>query len=140
MIGSLVRSVVAVVLAFALALALVIGVEVVSSILHPLPAGLDPGDPEVLKAHVAGYPPGVLLLAGLGWGLTTLLCAWLATRLGTGRHPAHGILVGSVLLAAALANMLMLPYPPWFWALNLLLFPAGFCLGSVLGRGAAKVT
>jgi hypothetical protein len=133
-IGSIARSVIAVVLALVLALALIIGVEVMSSVLHPLPPGLDPGDPEVIKAHVVRYPPGVLLLAGLGWGLTTLLSAWLATRLGSGRHPAHGILVGSMLLVAAVANMLMLPYPVWFWVLNLVIFPASIYLGARLER------
>jgi hypothetical protein len=133
-IRSIARSVIAVVLALILALALIIGIELVSSMLHPLPPGLDPGDLEVLKGHVASYPPWVLLLAGLGWGLTTLLSAWLATRLGAKRHAAHGILVGSILLVAAIANMLMLPYPMWFWILNLVVLPASFCLGARLGN------
>jgi len=130
--------VLAVVLGLVLALALVIGVEVMSSIYHPLPPGLDPSDPEVIKGHVVRYPSGVLLLAGLGWGLTSFLSAWLATRLGSERHPAHGILVGSILLVAAIANMLMLPYPMWFWILNLVVFPAAFCLGAMLGRAGMK--
>jgi len=133
-IGSIARSVIAVVLGLALALALVIGVEVVSSILYPLPPGLDANDPEVIKAHVAHYPAVGLLLGGLGWGVTTLVSAWLATRLGSGRHPVHGILVGSTLLIAALANMLMLPYPMWFWILNLVVLPASIYLGARLGQ------
>jgi hypothetical protein len=137
-IRSIARSVIAVVLALILALALIIGIELMSSILHPLPPGLDPGDLEVLKGHVVRYPPWVLLLVGLGWGLTTLLSAWLATRLGSGRHPAHGILVGSILLVAAIANMLMLLYPMWFWILNLVVFPASFCLGVRMGRAGTK--
>ena len=52
MIRSIARSVIAVVLALILALALIIGIELVSSMLHPLPPGLDPGDLEVLKGHV----------------------------------------------------------------------------------------
>lgn len=32
-------------------------------------------------------------------------------NLGTGRHLAHGIVVGSILLLAAVANLLLLPYP-----------------------------
>ena len=138
MIGSIARSVIAVVLGLALALALVIGVEVISSILHPLPPGVDPNDVEVMKEHVARYPPAGLLLAGLAWGLVTLLSTWLATRLGAGRHPAHGILVGLILLSAAIMNMLMLPYPTWFWILNLVVFPAGICLGAWLGAKQAK--
>jgi hypothetical protein len=130
-IRSTARSVMAVILALMLALALIIGIELMSSILHPLPPRLDPGDPEVLKTHVIRYPPWALLLVVLGWGLTTLISAWLATRLGSGRHPAHGIVVGAFLLIAAIANMLMLPYPMWFWVLNLVVFPASFCFGAM---------
>lgn len=140
MIGSIARSMIAIVLALVLALILVIGIEAVSSVLHPLPPGLDPADLEALKAHVARYPPAVLFLGGLGWGLTTLVSAWLATRLGAGRHPAHGILVGSLLLAAAVTNMLMLPYPIWFWILNLVILPLSICLGTWLGRARTKTT
>lgn len=134
MIGSIARSVFAVFAALALALLLVIGVELLSSVFHPLPEGLDPHDPAVICEHVARYPPAVLFGAGLLWGLAVFLSAWLATRLGAARHPAHGVLVGSVLLAAAVANMLMLPYPAWFWVLNLIAFPTGCYLGVRLGR------
>jgi hypothetical protein len=113
----------------------VIGVEGMSSVLHPLPPGVNPSEPEAIRAHVARYPAGVLLLAGLGWGLGTFVSSWLATRLGTRRHLAHGIAVGSILLALAVVNMLMLPYPIWFWVLNLVLFPAGCYAGARLGRG-----
>lgn len=134
MIGPMIRSVFAVSAALALALLLVIGVEALSSALHPLPEGLDPADPAVICEHVARYPPALLLGAGALWGLTTFLSAWTATRLGAARHPAHGVLVGSVLLALAVLNMSMLPYPAWFWALNLVAFPAGCWLGVRLVR------
>jgi hypothetical protein len=137
-VGSIARSLIAVVLALVLALALIVGVEVISSILHPLPPGRDPNDLEVVKEHVARYPPEVLLLAGMAWGLTTFFSAWLATRLGADRHPAHGILVGLLLLSAAIANMSMLPYPKWFWILNLVVLPTGMCLGAWLGRARTK--
>ena len=133
MIGSLVRSVGAVVVGLVAAVISIIGVEVVSSIVHPFPSGVDPTDYEVCKAHVARYPAWVLLLVVVAWGLTTFLSAWLATRLGSGRHCAHGIVVGSILLALAVMNMSMLPYPLRFWASNLVLFPLGFCWGAKLG-------
>ena len=140
MILSIGRSVFAIVLGLVLAVALVVGIEVVNSILHPLPSGLDPCDPEVMKAHVVNYPPVILLLAGLAWALTVLLSAWLATRLGTGRHPAHGILIGALLFAAAIANMLMLPYPVWFWVLNLVAFPVCIYLGARFGARSPTPT
>src|SRR4029077_18553039 len=89
----------------------------------------DPNDLEACKAHVARYPAGLLVLVVLAWGLTTFLGSWLATRLGPGTNPAHGIMVGAILLAAVVFNMAMLPYPTWFWV-NLIVFPV-CCLGGI---------
>src|SRR5260370_36795488 len=111
MIGSMVGSVGAVLVGLVTAMFLIVGIEYFSSIVHPFPPGVDPTDYEVCKAHVARYPAWVLLLVVLGWGLTTFLSSWLATRLGSGRYLAHGIVVGSILLALAVMNMSMLPYP-----------------------------
>jgi hypothetical protein len=117
------------------AMAFVVGVEWMSSILHPLPPGVDPTDLEACRAHVARYPAEVLLLVALGWGLGTFVSSWLATRMGPKRHPAHGIVAGSILLVLAVVNMAMLPYPIWFWIMNLVVFPACFCFAARLGRG-----
>ena len=134
MIGSVVRSVVAVVLGLTVAMFFIVGVEGVSSVLHPFPPGVDPTNYDAVKDHVARYPTWVLLLCDAGWGLGTLVSSWLATRLGSGRHLAHGIVVGSILLVAVVANMLMLPYPVWFWVANLVVFPVSFTLGAKLGQ------
>ncbi|MBY0526247.1 MAG: hypothetical protein K2R98_22835 [Gemmataceae bacterium] len=133
MIGSWARSVGAVLIGLVAAVFLIVVVEVASSIAHPFPADVDPSDYEACKAHVARFPAWVLLLVVLAWGLTTFLSAWLATRLGSGRHRAHGIVIGSILLALAIMNMSMLPYPIWFWASNLALFPLGTYWGARLG-------
>lgn len=126
---SLFRGIAAVIGALILAFAGVIGVELMSSILHPLPPGVDPTSMEACMAHVARYPTGVLLLCAVGWWLTVLASCWLATRCGVNRHPAHGIIVGFILTALAVFNMAMLPYPSWFW-INLITFPA-CCLGGI---------
>jgi len=115
--------------ALILAFAGVVGVELVSSVLHPFPPGVDPNDIEVCRTHVSNYPTGVLLLCAAGWWLTFFVSCWMATRLGAGRHPVHGIVVGAILVALALFNMSMLPYPAWFWV-NLIIFPA-CCFGGI---------
>lgn len=111
MIGAMTCSAGSVIAGLIAALIFVIGVEGVSSILHPFPAGVDPTDLEACKAHVAQYPTGVLAFVVLAWGTAVFVSSWLATRLGTGRHPALGIVVGSIMLAAAVFDMAMLPYP-----------------------------
>lgn len=128
------RSTAAVCAGLVLAFIGVIGVEVLSNVLHPFPPGIDPTSMDACRAHVARYPTGVLFLGAMAWALTVFVSSWLATRLGTNRQPAHGIVVGMILLGLAIFNMSLLPYPLWFWG-NLLTFPACFLSGSRLGRG-----
>jgi len=137
MIGSILRSMGSVVAGLAVASALIVAVEIFSSIFHPFPPGVDPSDYEVCKAQVASYPTWVLAVAAAGWAAGVFAAAWLATRLGTGRHPAHGIVVGAILLAMVGLNMAMLPYALWFPILNLVSFPLGTYWGTKLGRGPA---
>jgi hypothetical protein len=134
MIGAIIRSVGSVCVGLMVAFILVIGVEGVSAILHPFPPGFDSTDMEACKAHVAMYPASVLALAVLAYGMTVFVSSWVATRLGTGRHPAHGIVVGALLLAAIVCNMAMLPYPIWFWV-NLIVFPMACLAGAKQAQG-----
>jgi hypothetical protein len=110
-----------------------IAVEGMSAVLHPFPPGVDPTNLEACREHVARYPGGVLLLCAMGWWLTVFVSSALATRLGVNRHPVHGLVVGSILLALAIFNMAMLPYPAWFWV-NLVTFPLSCLAGIWLGR------
>ena len=137
MIASLLRSVGSVVAGLVVALVLIVAVEIFGAIFHPFPPGVDPNDMEVCKAHVARFPTWILAVAAAGWAGTVFASAWLATRLGTGRHPAHGIVVGAILLAFAGLNMAMLPYPLWFPLVNLVTFPLGTFWGARFGRGTS---
>lgn len=130
---SIIRSSGSVLLGLLVALALVIAVEGISAVLHPFPPGFD-GTPEAMLNHVANYPAWVLaLLGGAGWAAAAFASTWIATRLGTGRHPAHGVTVGVILLAAAGFNIAMLPYPAWFMVLDFFVLPLGIALGTWLG-------
>ena len=131
---SILRSAGAVVAALIVALVLVVAVELVGAAVHPPPEDFD-GTPEAMHAYVANYPGWILAFVVLIWGGTTFLSTWLATRLGTNRHPAHGLAVGLFLFAAVLFNMSKLPYPIWFEVLNLVAFPIGIYFGVKLGRG-----
>jgi hypothetical protein len=131
------RGAAAVVGALILAFIGVIGVELMSSMLHPVPPGFDPSDLEACKEHVSRYPAAVLFLCGVGWWLTVLASCWMATRLGANRHPAHGLVVGLILLGLAVFNIAMLPYPGWFW-INAITFPACCMLGVWLARPRAR--
>ena len=62
MLANSMRGVASVVGALMLAFVGVVGVEVISSILHPFPPGVDPTNFKACKEHVARYPKAVLLL------------------------------------------------------------------------------
>lgn len=133
---SILRSIGAVIAGLVVAMILIIAVEGISAVFHPFPPDVDPADYEACKAHVANYPTWVLVVATLGWGATVFLSSWLATRLGTGRHPAHGIVVGSLLCLAAAANIVMLPYAVWFEVGCPVLLPLCYIAGAWLGKGS----
>ena len=134
MIGSILRSVGAVIAGLVAAMVFVVGTEAVWAVVYPPAPGVDLHDIEACKANIAKLPADTFVIAVAGWGLAVLSGTWVATRLGPGRHPAHGRIVGSILLFAAVANMLMLPYPIWFWVANLLTFTAAEMLGTKWGR------
>ncbi|MBL8816404.1 MAG: hypothetical protein JNL58_10255 [Planctomyces sp.] len=127
------RVIVSIGLALLTAIAGFVLVELMSSILHPVPSGFDHNSMEAVCEHVANYPHSVLFACAVGWWLTVAASCWLATRLGVSRHPAHGIVIGLILLAMAVLNMSMLPYPLWFW-INVVAFPASTALGISLAR------
>ena len=134
MVGSIVRSVGAVIAGLVASMVFIVGTEAVWAVVYPPAPGVDLHDIEACKAHIAKLPADAFVIAVAGWGLAVLSGTWVATRLGAGRHPAHGIVVGSILLAAAVMNMSMLPCPIGFWVGNLVVFPTATYLGARWGR------
>ena len=120
--SSIIRSTVFVVLGLILALALAAAVELFGAVVYPFPADFD-GSSEAMLDYLASYPGWLFAAGALMWGASVLASTWLATRFGTARHAAHGIVVGLVLLVAVIFNMFFLPYPWWFEVANLVLFP-----------------
>lgn len=133
---SIFQSLGSVILGLIVAFVLIIAIELFSAVVHPLPDGFD-YTTDALNQHVANYPDWVLGLVVPAWGVMTFASVWLATRLGTGRHPAHGIVVGLLLLLAVAYNMYLLPYPSWFEVANVAAFLTCIYLGKKLGQGRA---
>jgi hypothetical protein len=131
------RSVLSVLLGAVVAGVIIALMELLGSKIFPLPAGTDPRDMEEVKAAMANLPAGALLLVIFAWFLGTTAGAWAAARVA-GRAPmAHGLIVGGLLLATGIANMLMVPHPAWFWALGVAAFVLAAYLGARLAAGRA---
>jgi hypothetical protein len=126
------RSVLAVLGGAAVAFILIAAVELLGHRIYPLPADLDVNDPEALAGAMAKAPIGALLLVLLAWAVGTVAGAWVAARLSGRSHVLHGVIVGALLFAAAMANLLSFPHPIWFWiAAIALFFPCAY-LGATL--------
>jgi len=85
----------------------------------PLPPGLDPRDAEALAAHLRAAPAAALLAPLAGHLLGTLAGAWTAVRVARPHGRPAGLLVGVLMLSGAIANLLLIPHPPWFIAADL---------------------
>jgi len=115
-------SLLAIVLAMALAFVLVIGVELFSAAVYPVPAELQDNIPE----HVRRYPTWILAVVVPLWGATAGAAAWVASRMG-GR--IAGAIVALLLALALGFNLAMLPYVPWFKVV----MPVAFAVACLLG-------
>jgi len=121
-------SLLGVVIAMALAFVLVIGVELFSAAVYPVPAELQDNIPE----HVRRYPTWILAVVVPLWGATAGAATWVASRLG-GR--TAGALVALLLALALGFNLAMLPYAAWFKVV----MPVAFALACLIGvRSGAR--
>lgn len=128
MIWYLLRNLGAFVAGFIAAFALVIGVEILSNVLYPLPGNFGHTQEEMCL-HVANYPAWVLAIVVVAWGLTALIGTWIAQRIG---NVYSASLLGLLLVAAVGLNISMLPYPLWFKIVIMVVMPAACFAGARL--------
>lgn len=110
----------------ALAVALVVGVELFSALVHPVPADLQENIPE----HVRHYPHWILGVVVLAWGATAAAATWVASRAG---NRLAGAIVALLLAWALVFNVTQLPYTLWFKIVMLGVFPIACLLGIASG-------
>jgi hypothetical protein len=134
----MVRSVLAVVLGVVVTTIVITGVESISSLLYPLPAGFDLHDREALQAFIAGLPVGAFLLVVFGWFLGTFCGAALAARVGRRTPAVHAVIVGIVSMAAGILNLAMLRHPAWVWVAGLLAFVVATLAAILVSRALVK--
>ena len=75
----------------------------------------------------------LILLGGLGYGVTMFICTLIATRVGHNRNPWHGYGIGGFLFAMVVCNLMMLLYPVWYWVMNFLVHPIAAYAGTKFG-------
>ena len=129
------RSVAAVVIGFVVASIVMMIVESINGrVLYPGLAKSAEGvtDRGAIRAIFAGAPIGALLVVILGWTLGGVVGGWVAARLAGRSGVAHGIVLGTLLTCAGIANNLALPPPLWFWVASLIVLLPAAVAGSRL--------
>lgn len=111
----LIRRIAGVAAAVLVAGGIVMLIETFATQLHPLPAGVDPGDTAALgRALEAGQVPfAALALVLAGWLLAAYtggLVAWRVSRWG----PATWIFA-ALFAVGVFSNLNALPHPTWMW-------------------------
>lgn len=104
------------------------------------PAGADLTTTDGLKASMALMQPQHFIFPFLAHALGTLVGAYLAARIAATRKIAMALVIGCFFLAGGIANVLMLPSPLWFNALDLIMayLPMAYFGGKLAGKSARK--
>jgi hypothetical protein len=105
--------------------------DLICARVYPLPPGLDAHDRKVWSEAMKSFPPGEFLLLLGGWFVGTLAGTWIAAKIARSR--VSGAIVGVVLLAGTIANMVMIPHPAWFMATSFAALFVAAALGTWLG-------
>ena len=104
---------------------------------YPPPRGIDMTDFNQVKQFVASLPVPAFLLVLAGWLIGTLLGTWLAARIGRSR--VTGYVVGGLLLAAGVANTVLIPQPLWFSIVSFIVYIGMTLVGARVGAATAPV-
>jgi hypothetical protein len=96
-----------------------------------VPRGTNIADPETVRAVARTMPPAALGMVLAGWAIGAFVGTFLAARIARGA--TYGIIVGAILLTAAITNMMSFPHPGWMWGGAIVLYFAMTALGTRLG-------
>ena len=115
------RTILAILVGVACAMLTITLVELVARPLHPMPPGLLMTDTAGMAAYVSTAPLSMMLMVLSGWVLGAFDGALVAALVAR-KHPRlAALLVGAVVVAAVIANTVLLPHPVWMTVLGVLL-------------------
>lgn len=117
------RKILAVILGIVVAMLLVALTEFVGHKIYPLPADLDFTNYEQVKSFVQTLPLGALLFVLLGWGLGSFFGGLVAGLMSHEKQMRASLIVGGVILAATIVNLVIIPSPIWFAISGVILVP-----------------
>ncbi|MDH3531462.1 MAG: hypothetical protein OEO82_00955 [Gammaproteobacteria bacterium] len=116
--------------------ALIYGIEMLGHSIYPPPAGLDFSDSDAMRPYIASLPIQALLFPMFAWFIGTFCGVLLARQLGTARPIVFATVIGMLVLAGTIANLIMIPHPLWYAVIAVFGIIGSAWLAT--GVGAAK--
>jgi len=128
----MIRNISAAIIGLVIAFALIMVIEKVGHMIYPPPPDLDFSDPEAVRPYIATLPILALLFPMFAWMIGTFSGSLVACVIGTVRPLAFAIVVGGLVLAGTIANLIVIPHPLWFSALSVIGIVASAWLAMLL--------
>ena len=108
-------------------------VEMAGHAIYPIPADIDFSNKEAMRTYVSALPLGALLFVGGAWFVGAFGGTFAACKIGRAKPEVYALVVGGFMLAATLANLVMIPHPQWFSIAGLIGIIIATWLGMRLG-------
>ena len=113
-------------------------IEMASSMVYPMPEGLDPEDAEAMTAFVASLPIGAFLFVLLAYAMGSFAGGFVAGKIGGSFVPP--VIVAALLEIGAAINLLQIVHPTWFMVVSLMICLPGALIGGRLALGPFQET
>lgn len=131
----IVRSILAIVIGLISAMATIAMIDWINHAIFrpPLPEGFNPYDREAAKNVMDNMPLGALLMLPIAWVVGAFVGGGLAALIAGRGRCWHAGIIGALVLAATIANFVLIPHPNWIIVAGLLLpLPVSLLAGKLV--------
>ena len=109
-------------------------VEMIGHFLLPMPPGVDPTNPDSLRANAANLPVSNLIAMVIGWCAGSFVGGLIAALISREQKMLCALIVALFILGSGVATMLMIPHPIWIWIVAIVLpLPCAWAGARVIG-------
>jgi len=110
----MIRNIGALIAGIVIAFVLIYLIEMLGHAIYPPPPDLDFSNPDAVRPYIATLPIVALLFPMIGWLLGAFAGSFVANICGDAKPYVFSGIVGGLVLAGTIANLIMIPHPLWF--------------------------